>query len=109
MSRQKSLNSRAGVLLAFDALAYDDLRTGRLVMPFALTLRSGRRYSFICPKKRREAANVRVFRAWLREEVAALDWSKRAPRAGDFRPPRDRPQSVEVLRTRSPLRQSPAT
>src|SRR6516162_866263 len=28
----------AGVLLAPDALAYDDLRTGRLVMPFDLTL-----------------------------------------------------------------------
>jgi LysR family transcriptional regulator, glycine cleavage system transcriptional activator len=71
----------AGVLLAFDALACDDLRTGRLVMPFALALPSGRRYSFICSKKRREAANVRAFRAWLREEVAALDWSKRAPDA----------------------------
>jgi LysR family glycine cleavage system transcriptional activator len=71
----------AGVLLAFDALAYDDLRTGRLVMPFDLTLPSGRCYSFICPKKRREAANVKAFRAWLREEVAALDWSKRPPRA----------------------------
>jgi LysR family glycine cleavage system transcriptional activator len=62
----------AGVLLAFDALAYDDLRTGRLVMPFALTLPSGRCYSFICPKKRR-AANVTAFRGWLREEVAALN------------------------------------
>ncbi len=44
----------AGVLLALDALAYDDLRTGRLVMPFDLTLSSGRCYSFVCPKKRRE-------------------------------------------------------
>ena len=44
----------AGVLLALDALAYDDLRTGRLVMPFDLTLPSGRCYSFVCPKKRRE-------------------------------------------------------
>jgi LysR family glycine cleavage system transcriptional activator len=75
----------AGVLLALDALAYDDLRTGRLIMPFALTLPSGRCYAFICPKKRRESANVQAFRAWLREEVAALDWSKRAPRAADFR------------------------
>ena len=99
----------AGVLLTIDALAYDDLRTGRLIMPFALILPSGRCYAFICPKRRREAADVRAFRAWLREEVAALDWSKRAPRAADFRPPRDRPQSVELLRTRSPLRQSPAT
>ena len=76
----------AGVLLALDALAYDDLRTGRLVMPFDLTLPSGRCYSFVCPKKRRESANVQAFRAWLRQEAAALDWSKLRPRAGDFRP-----------------------
>jgi LysR family glycine cleavage system transcriptional activator len=62
----------AGVLLALDALAHDDLRTGRLVMPFDLTLSSGRCYCFVCPKKRRESANVRVFRAWLKEEMAAL-------------------------------------
>ena len=69
----------AGVLLTFDALAYDDLRTGRLVTPFALTLPSGRCYAFICPKRRREAVDVRAFHAWLKEEVAALDWMKRAP------------------------------
>jgi LysR family glycine cleavage system transcriptional activator len=71
----------AGVLLAPDALAYDDLRIGRLVMPFDLTLPSGRCYAFVCPKKQRESANVRAFRAWPREEAAALDWSKRAPRS----------------------------
>jgi hypothetical protein len=49
-----------GLLLAHDALAYDDLRSGRLVTPFALTLPSGRCYAFVCPKKRREAANVRA-------------------------------------------------
>jgi LysR family glycine cleavage system transcriptional activator len=75
----------AGVLLTFDALAYDDLRTGRLVTPFALTLPSGRCYAFICPKRRREAADIRAFRAWLMEEVAALDWSKRVPRPADIR------------------------
>jgi len=71
----------AGVLLAFDALAYDDLRSGRLVMPFALTLPSGRCYAFVCPKKRRDSANVQAFRAWLRQEAAALDRSRRSPRA----------------------------
>ena len=76
----------AGVLLTLDALAYDDLRTGRLVMPFDLTLPSGRCYAFVCPKKRREAANVRAFRAWLKQEAAALDWSKRATRAAEPRP-----------------------
>jgi LysR family transcriptional regulator, glycine cleavage system transcriptional activator len=76
----------AGVLLALDALAYDDLRTGRLVMPFDLTLSSGRCYSFVCPKKRRESVNVRAFRAWLKEEVNALDWGKCVTRAPDSRP-----------------------
>jgi LysR family glycine cleavage system transcriptional activator len=73
----------AGVLLALDALAYDDLRTGRLVTPFDLTLPSGRCYSFVCPQKRREAANVRAFRAWLKQEAAAVDWSKCETRAAD--------------------------
>jgi LysR family transcriptional regulator, glycine cleavage system transcriptional activator len=75
----------AGVLLALDALAYDDLRTGRLVMPFDLTLPSGRCYSFVCPKKRRDSENVRALRRWLKEEAAALHWSKRAPHAADSR------------------------
>ncbi len=60
----------AGVLLTHNALAYDDLRTGRLVMPFDLTVPSGRCYAFVCPKERRESANLRAFRGWLRNEVA---------------------------------------
>ncbi len=74
------------MLLAHDVLAYDDLRTGRLVMPFDLTLPSGRCYGFVCPKKRRDSMNVRAFRAWLKEEAAALDWSKCATHAADSRP-----------------------
>jgi hypothetical protein len=87
-------------LLGFDALAYDDLRTGRLIMPFALTLPSGRCYAFICPKKRREAANVRAFRAWLREEVASLGRSARRAQPS-FGPRRGRPRGVELLRMES--------
>jgi LysR family transcriptional regulator, glycine cleavage system transcriptional activator len=75
----------AGVLLAHDALAYDDLRTRRLVAPFDLTLPSGRCYCFVCPKKRRESANVQAFRAWLKEEVVAIDSSKRAAGQADSR------------------------
>jgi LysR family transcriptional regulator, glycine cleavage system transcriptional activator len=72
------------VLLAGDVLAYDDLRTGRLVMPFGLTLPSGRCYSFVCPKKRRDSANVQAFRAWLRQEAPALDWGMRAAPAAEI-------------------------
>jgi LysR family glycine cleavage system transcriptional activator len=77
----------AGVLLAHDALAYDDLRTGRLVAPFDLTLPSGRCYCFVCAKRRRASPKVQAFRAWLREEAAAVGWSKRPLRAASSRPP----------------------
>ena len=64
----------AGVLLAHDLLAYDDLRTGRLTIPVALVLPSGRAYHLVCAKGRRERPQVQAFRRWIRQEVAALDW-----------------------------------
>jgi LysR family glycine cleavage system transcriptional activator len=61
----------AGVLLAHEVLAYDELRTGRLVKPFELTLRSGRAYFFVCAKRRQNQPNVLAFRAWIKKEIAA--------------------------------------
>jgi LysR family transcriptional regulator, glycine cleavage system transcriptional activator len=86
----------AGLLLAHDVLAYDDLRTGRLVMPFDLTVPSSRCYYFVRLKKRRDSTNVRAFRAWLKEEAAAIDWSKCATHAADSRPRPDRPRRAEL-------------
>jgi LysR family transcriptional regulator, glycine cleavage system transcriptional activator len=63
----------AGVLLAHDVLAYDDLRTGRLVIPVQFALRSGRAYHFVCANSRREHPHVQAFRTWVKQEVAALD------------------------------------
>ncbi len=74
----------AGVLLAHDVLAYDDLRTGRLVIPVALALRSGRAYHFVCLRSRSAHPHVRAFRAWIKQEVAALDW-RQVQRAGAAR------------------------
>jgi LysR family glycine cleavage system transcriptional activator len=65
----------AGVLLAHDVLAYDDLRTGRLIIPVALPIWSGRGYFVVCPKHRSMAPQVRAFRDWIKQEVAALDWT----------------------------------
>ena len=65
----------AGVLLASDVLAYDELRTGRLVAPFDLKMPSGRVYCFVCPKRLAERANVRAFRDWAKAEAAAMQWS----------------------------------
>lgn len=64
----------AGVLLAHDLLAYDEVRTGRLVIPFELSLPSGRGYYLVCPHKRQNRPHVQAFRAWIKQEVAALNW-----------------------------------
>jgi LysR family glycine cleavage system transcriptional activator len=62
----------AGVFLAHDVLAYDELRTGRLVIPYDFVMASDRAYYFACPKKSERSA-VPAFRDWLKTEIAALD------------------------------------
>jgi LysR family glycine cleavage system transcriptional activator len=64
----------AGVLLAHDLLAYDELRTGRLVIPVARLVSTGRGYYFVCPKSRSERPQVQAFRTWIKQELAAIDW-----------------------------------
>lgn len=65
----------AGVLLSYDMLAYDDLRSGQLVMPFPLALPSARAFYLVRPKARKPPAAAEAFRAWIHEEVGLLDWS----------------------------------
>jgi LysR family glycine cleavage system transcriptional activator len=64
----------AGVLLAHDLLAYDELRTGRLVIPVARPMSTGRAYHFVCPKRRSESPQVQGFQVWIKQEMAAIDW-----------------------------------
>ena len=72
----------AGVLLAHDLLAYDDLRTGRLVIPVPLALASGRAYHLVRAKRQKESSQMEAFSRWIREEVAALDWKQIRATAG---------------------------
>jgi LysR family glycine cleavage system transcriptional activator len=72
----------AGVLLAHDLMAYDDLRTGRLIIPAKLALASGRAFHLVWPKARRPGRAAEGFRRWIKEEVAALDWKKIKARRG---------------------------
>jgi LysR family glycine cleavage system transcriptional activator len=39
-------------------------------------LRSGRGYFFVCPQKQQDRPKVRAFRAWVKREVAAIEWDK---------------------------------
>ncbi len=73
----------AGVLLAHDLLAYDGLRTGRLVIAVKQALPSGRAFHLVWPKGRKASAAAEGFRRWIKEEVAATDWTKVKGRNSD--------------------------
>jgi LysR family glycine cleavage system transcriptional activator len=66
----------AGVLLAHDIFAYDDLRTGRLVIPVKFVLPTGRAFHLVWPKGRKPSQAAENFRRWIKEEVDALDWQQ---------------------------------
>ncbi len=64
----------AGVLLTHDILAYEDLRTGRLIIPVKFALPAGRTFSLVWAKGRKPSPAAESFRRWIREEADALDW-----------------------------------
>ncbi len=64
----------AGALLAHDLLAYDDLRTGRLVIPVKLSIAPGRAFHLVWAKDRKPGTVAQAFRKWITDEVAVLDW-----------------------------------
>ncbi len=66
----------AGVLLAHDLMAYDDLRTGRLIIPIKVALPAGRAFHLVWPKGRRPSRAAEGFRRWIKAEVEAMDWKK---------------------------------
>jgi LysR family glycine cleavage system transcriptional activator len=61
-----------GVALARRVLAAEELRTGRLVRPFAaeLTLPSARAYFVVAPRATADQPRIKAFRAWLMQEAA---------------------------------------
>ncbi len=75
----------AGVLLAHDILAYDDLRTGRLVIPVKLILDPARAFHLVWAKGRKPSPAAEAFRSWIKQEVDALDWRRIKGRASAVR------------------------
>jgi LysR family glycine cleavage system transcriptional activator len=59
-----------GIALARTTLAAFDLINGRLVRPFAETLRLSRTYWIICPKATAALPKIKTFRDWLMSEAA---------------------------------------
>lgn len=62
----------AGVLLAHNIMAHDDLQSGRLVSPIDLTIKSGRGYFLVGPEGMDERPAVAKFHAWILEEIDAM-------------------------------------
>lgn len=59
-----------GVMLAWQTLAYDALRSGLLVAPFPRRVVTGYAYYMITSANRREPKKVARFRDWLKTEIA---------------------------------------
>jgi LysR family glycine cleavage system transcriptional activator len=62
----------AGVLLAQRVLAHDDLRTGRLIAPFALELPAARSFQMVCPRGHETRPKIKAFCDWLEAEVERM-------------------------------------
>ena len=73
----------AGVLLAHKALAHDDLRTGRLVAPFALELATERTFQLVYPETHARRPAVKAFTAWILEEARKMEQAKPEPAQGE--------------------------
>lgn len=60
-----------GIAIGQTALLVDDLRSGKLVAPFGLSVRTGASYYLVRPQLQRQSRKVQVFRDWLREQIAS--------------------------------------
>jgi DNA-binding transcriptional LysR family regulator len=63
--------SGQGVMLAWQTLAVDAIIEDRLAVPFGIRASTGFGHYFITAKDQRETQKVKVFKAWLRKEMAS--------------------------------------
>jgi DNA-binding transcriptional LysR family regulator len=63
--------SGQGVMLAWQTLAADAINEGRLAVPFPIRATTGFGHYFITARDQRESRKVKVFKAWLRRELAS--------------------------------------
>ncbi len=51
----------------------EDLRSGRLVAPFGLTLQSRRAYCLVCRRQQADEPHIAAFREWLLNEISTAE------------------------------------
>ena len=60
-----------GVMLAWQTLTVDLIEEGRLAIPFRIRAKTGFGHYFVTARDQRESRKVKVFKAWLRKELAS--------------------------------------
>jgi len=63
--------SGQGVMLAWQTLTADAVSEGRLAVPFKIRTKTGFGHYFITARDQRESQKVKVFKSWLRKELAS--------------------------------------
>lgn len=58
-----------GVVLGRRALVVKDIDEGRLALPFKYAMRSGARFTFLCPQGTENRPQVKAFREWMLAEI----------------------------------------
>jgi LysR family glycine cleavage system transcriptional activator len=69
MAIEAAINAE-GVALVSHSAVVEDLKAGRLVRPFDLTVKSAIAYWLVCPEKHLRRAKVKVFWEWLLAKAA---------------------------------------
>jgi LysR family glycine cleavage system transcriptional activator len=59
----------AGVALGQTYFLLDDLKSGRLVAPFGLSVEVPGDYCLVCPRSRKDEPSIAVFRRWIIDEA----------------------------------------
>lgn len=82
----KAASEGQGIALVRDLLAEEDLRSGRLVRLFDISVDSRFNYYFVCPGGREESDKVAPFLEWLRTEARETAVSCTRPACSDPAP-----------------------
>ena len=61
--------SGGGIALVMPQFFPEEIKSGRLVQPFPLTIRAGRAHFFACPEQNASQVKVAAFRDWLLAEL----------------------------------------
>ena len=73
MSLQQAAIEGQGITLARSLLVDAELRTGRLIKPIDISIRSRARYYFVCPPGSQDLERISTFYSWLKRESALSD------------------------------------